>query len=110
MRLTIENIDVKEGDKGQPKLSAVFRDIPLLDSQNTLNRTERHNLLEKIKGRITEFGVREVSNWSRSRPGDDGYEQNAKDDGTLDPIHHEHDGQKTATKDADPHSRVAHFV
>lgn len=54
--------------------------------------------------------MREVSHGGRTRPRDDGDEQNACDDGALDAVQHQHHGQDTSAKDADPHGRVAHLV
>ena len=54
--------------------------------------------------------MRKESDRSSARPGNDGNEEDAGDNGALDPVHHKQDCQEAATEDADPQGRVPHFV
>lgn len=106
----VENIDIEKGDEGKAKLATILADIPFLNVENVLDRVESDDLFEKVESIITDGGVREVGDGGRTGPGDDADEEDAHDDGALDAVEHEHDGEDAAAKDANPHGGVAHLV
>lgn len=108
-QLTVQNIDVEEGNESKTPLTGVLRDVPLLNSKNLANRVESNNLLEEVESGVASLGVREVGDACWTGPRDDGNEENADDDGTLDAVQHKHDGQDTTTEDTDPHSWAPHL-
>lgn len=110
MGLTVKDIDVEESDECQTKLSAIFRDVPLLDRQRMLDGVEGDHFLEEIESGVSERGVGEICNGRGTGPGDDGDEEDTGNDGTLHAVHHQHDREKAAAEDADPHSRAPHLV
>lgn len=107
---TIKDIDVEEGNESKAPLSGICRNVPFLDSQDTLDGVESHDLLEEVEVGIADGSVREVGNRGRAWPGDDGDEQDTKDDSTLNTVHHQHDCENTAAEDTNPHGRVPHLV
>lgn len=106
----IENVNVEEGDERQTELSAVSRDIPLLNVEDVLDLVEVDNLLEEVESIVADSGVGEVGNLGGAGPRDDGDENDTGDNGTLDAVHQEHGGENTTAENADPHGRVAHLV
>ena len=91
-------------------MASILRDIPFLDGEGLLNRVESDDFLEEIERVVAEGRLREVGDLSVARPRDDRNEQDAENDGALDSVQHEHDGQNTTTEYADPHRWVAHLV
>jgi hypothetical protein len=94
-RLTIQDVDVEEGNESKSPLAGVFRDVPLLNGQDMFDRVESDNFLEEVKASIADRGVGKGRDRSGAWPGNDSDEQNAEDDCTFDAVHHEHDRQDT---------------
>lgn len=69
-----------------------------------MQRAEGDDFLEEIESSIARSGVREIRNGGRSGPRDDGREEDANQNGTLDAVKHEEDGKNTAEEDTEPHS------
>lgn len=106
---TIENIDVEEGDQGKTELSSVAADAPLLHAESLADLMKVHNLPEEVKGIVTDIRIGEVGERGSTRPGDDADQDDSGNDGTLDTVHHEDDGEDTSAEDTNPHGRVAHL-
>lgn len=109
VQLTIEDIDIEEGNERETPLTGMCRDVPLLNSQDPFNRVERNHLLEELKRRVTRRGVREVGHTGRAGPGNDGNQEDTDNDGALDAVEHQHDSKDTAAEDANPHGWAPHL-
>ena len=70
--------------RGRSRVSTHVNRIP-----NQLQRPECNNLFEEIKGSITSICVREVGDRGRARPGDDGSQEDANENGTPHAIQHQ---------------------
>jgi hypothetical protein len=71
----VEKIDVKERDEGDPDFAvSVSGEVYVLRSEK-LKASSGNNILEERKVAVSEFGMREVGNSGRSRPRDDGDEE-----------------------------------
>lgn len=74
-----------------------------------LDRVEGNDLLEEVKHAVTQFSVREIRHRGRSRPRDDGHQQDSYNDGAFHPIKHQQSCQDSTTEYPDPHGRIAHL-
>lgn len=68
VQLTVENINVEEGDESKTPLSAVLRDVPLLDGQHLGDWVEGNHLFEEVESGVAERSVWEVGDASRAWP------------------------------------------
>lgn len=80
-----------------------------MDVESPLDWVEVDNLLEEVKVGVADDGVGEVSDRGVTGPGDDADEDDSSQDGALEAVHHEHDGEDTTAEDTDPHGGVAHL-
>jgi hypothetical protein len=58
-KLTIQDINVEEGNESKSPLAGVFGDIPLLNGQDMFDGVESDDFLEKVKASIANRGVGE---------------------------------------------------
>ena len=105
----VEDVDVEKGNQCEAELAAHAGEIPFLHEEGLFDAVECDDFLEKVERVVAGGGVGEVGDVCGARPGDDGDEKDAGDDGALDAVHEEHAGQHAAAEDADPHGWVAHF-
>jgi hypothetical protein len=109
MQLTVKNVNVKESDESKAPLSGIARNVPLLHVKHSSDRVESDDLFEEVEVRVTDSVMSEVADRGRARPGDNGYQQNAEDDGTLDAVHHQKNRNEPTTENTDPHGRIPHL-
>ncbi|KND92520.1 hypothetical protein TOPH_02772 [Tolypocladium ophioglossoides CBS 100239] len=106
----VEDVDIEEGDEGEAELAAVLGDVPLQDVEDVLDAVEADDVLEEVEGVVADGGVGEVGDGGAAGPGDGADEDDADDDGALDAVHGQEDGEDAATEDAHPHGGMAHLV
>jgi hypothetical protein len=71
----VEKIDVKERDESDPDFTVtVSGKVDVVRSQK-LEASSRYDILEERKVAVSKFGMGEVGNSGRSRPRDDGDEE-----------------------------------
>jgi hypothetical protein len=83
----IEDIHIKERDQGVPHLAV---SIVVVERVTDLGQwVECDDLLEEVEHLVSGLSVREVSDRSRTGPGNDGSEENADKNGTSNAVHHQ---------------------
>lgn len=70
---TIQNIDIKERDERQPKLSRRTAQIPLINAQSVADSVEGNDFLEEVEVVVSSWVVWEEGHGCGTWPGDDGY-------------------------------------
>lgn len=95
----IHNIDVQEGDQGDPDLRVVEIEIHL--GHGGLNGVESNDFLEEIKLGITGGSAGEVGEGGVAEPGHDRDNHDSDEDGTLD-TEEQADRDDDETKETDP--------
>lgn len=70
---TIQDIDIKERDERQPKLSRRTAQIPLINAQSVADSVEGNDFLEEVEVVVSSWVVWEECHGCGTWPGDDGY-------------------------------------
>lgn len=103
----IHNIDVQEGDQGDPNLGVVEVKVHL--GHGGLNGVEGDDLLEEVKLGITGGGAGEVGEGGVAEPGHDRDDQDSDEDSTLD-TEDQANRDNDETKETDPGGDRLHLV